>query len=127
MDILKLLQQRKLASAKAMPQDNEETLFERVSEKYKEKTPEVTKEASIKKTKLKPDVSDAELKAISTRQKAKMADYPEETEVVKPKNFRDLDERVIKRLKERDEEESILRGKNIPEWKIQERLKLREE
>lgn len=120
MELSELIKERRLASAKAAPKE-EETVFEKVSSKYKEKTPELTKEASMKKTKLKPDVSDGELDAISARQKAKMSDYPEDMEM-KPNRFRDIDDRVIKRLKEREEEADILRGKGIPEWKIQERL-----
>jgi len=127
MELSELIKERRLASAKAAPKD-EETVFEKVSSKYKEKTPELTKEASMKKTKIKPDVTDEALKAISARQKAKMSDYPEDVDMEdKPKSFRDLDERVIKRLEEREEEADILRGKGIPEWKIQQRLEMREE
>ena len=124
MELSELIKERRLASAKAAPKvDDEETIFEKVSSKYKEKTPDLTKETSMKKTKLKPDVSDGELDAISARQKAKMSDYPEDMEMeMKPKRFRDIDDRVIKRLKVREEEADILRDKGIPEWKIQERL-----
>ena len=125
MELSELIKERRLASAKAAPKD-EETVFEKVSSKYKEKTPELTKEASMKKTKIKPDVTDGELDAISVRQKAKMSDYPEDIEM-KPKRFRDIDDRVIQRLKEREEEADILRGKGVPEWKIQQRLEMREE
>jgi len=102
---------RKLASAKAKPNalasdleeneqmnelDSDETLFERVSSKYKDKNLGV--EPSKFKSK---EPSELELKAISARQKAKMAPVKEEM----PTKFgKDLDDRIIKRLQEIEDE-----------------------
>lgn len=123
---MEYLEKRKLASAKAKPDTTDENLFDRVSEKYKEKTPEMEEEVIVKKKtpkKVDSEPTDIQLKAISARQKAKVMD---EAEQPRPTRLRDLDDRVIERLMEREKEEALLRKDPSLEMRLEKRLKERE-
>jgi hypothetical protein len=115
MAIMEYLNQRKLASAKAKPATTEEpTLFESVSSKYKEKTPEMVTEIKNKQVDEGEGDLDLKIKAISARQKVKEDDgIP-----VKKMNIRDLDDRVTQRLKEIDEEKARLLKERVGESRL---------
>lgn len=126
MALMEYLKERKLASAKAKPDTTDENLFDRVSEKYKEKTPEMEEEVIVKKKtpkKVDSEPTDIQLKAISARQKAKVMD---EAEQPRPTRLRDLDDRVIERLMEREKEEALRRKDPSLEQRLEKRLKERE-